>query len=235
MDIKNTIEKTVKILSKGEAVVSSLDIAKVFGKEHNELLRIIRRKIEFLTVEKFNSENYFILDDYVNSRGKEVPRYKITRKGFDYIVLSLKGKKAELYKLYYIDEFHRKQNHINKNIQVAYENKENPIWLEFRAQGKELHKELTDAIKKYFVDYRYNVEKKLNDGRYYTTIANLINKNQGIETPKGIKLIRDALDLRVLFKLEECEIKIAKSITEHSEQGLHYKLEYQAIKRELNR
>ena len=238
---KATIVKTVKVLSVGEAVVSSLDIAKIFGKQHKNVLRDISKQIELLngmhesegSILSSPIKKYFIENSYISTQGKEVPRYNITRKGFDLLVLGFTGQKAFEYKVWYVDEFHSKQTFISKNIEATYKNKDNPLWIEFREQGKEIHQKLTDAIKEHFADYRFNVEKKNNDGKYYISIANLINKHQGIETPKGVPLVRDTLDARTLIRLEDCEIKVAGLIHKYSKEGHHYKEVFKRVKKDL--
>jgi len=238
--VKKDVEDVVKVLKVGGVAVGSLDIAKIFNKQHKDVLKSIRKQIgNFNEIShgalmRRQINKYFIENDYINSRGKLVSRFHVTRKGFDLVVLSMTGKKAFQYKIWFIDEFHDKQTFIDKNKKIAYEHNENPIWLEFRQQGKEMHAELTDAIKIHFAEYRVNVEKKDNDGRYYITIQNLINKHENIKVPTGVRLNRDTLNLRTLFKLEETEIRVAELINKHGDAGVHYKEIFRILKRDLS-
>ena len=92
---KVDVVKTVKVLNQGEAVVSSLDIHKIFNKEHKNVLATIYKQIENLEEMseshglKLSREinKYFIENSYINSRGKDVKRYNLTRRGFDLVVL----------------------------------------------------------------------------------------------------------------------------------------------------
>jgi len=237
--VRKDIDNMVNILKVGGVAVGSLDIARVFGKQHKNVLSIIRKQISNINELSHGSEDsreirkYFIENDYINSRGKSVPRFYVTRMGFDLVLLSMTGKKAFQYKLWFIEAFHKMQSHIARNKKIAYAHNENPVWLEFRKQGKEMHAELTQAIKKHFVDYRFEVELKDNDGKYYVTIQKLINKHENIVIPTGVRANRDTFDLRVLFKLEETEIKVAALINKHGEAGVHYKEIFKIIKRYL--
>ena len=60
--------ENIKIENKnGEMVVSSREVAENFGKEHKNVLRIIKEK---LTSAKLSSLNYFIEKDYIDSKGE---------------------------------------------------------------------------------------------------------------------------------------------------------------------
>ena len=60
------LENTLKI-SKSEAVVSSLDISKIFEKQHKHTLEKIRELINNLTAENVAVKSYFIDDSYIIS------------------------------------------------------------------------------------------------------------------------------------------------------------------------
>jgi len=231
---KEDVIKTVKITKKG-ATVQSDKVAKVFGKAHKNLLKQIDKEIEFLTASNIAVKTYFIDDNYVNSRGKVYKRYQMTRKGFDYIVLGWTGKKAKLYKIWYIDEFHKKSEVISQNKQFAYENNENPLWLEFREQGKDMRTKLTDAINDYLLPQREEENKETAQfvSRYITSYTKLIYKTLGIEVPKGTTLNRDAMNLRVLFNIESIEEKVSIMIKNCTNNGVHYKDTYKAIKEKM--
>ena len=177
---------------------------------------------------------YFIDTTYIDSRGKEYPRYELTRKGFDMIVLSLTGRKARQYKRWYIDEFHKKSEVVKSNKAISYELKENPVWLEFREQGKTIRQKFTKAFKDVFVPQREAEGKETNIflGRYISTLTKQIYKKHGIETPKGVKIDRDTLDARQLFRVEQDEEKATELIYKYADH--HYKEIYKLVKKELN-
>ncbi len=231
---KKAVSDTVKITKKG-ATVQSDRVAKVFDKAHKHLLSQIDKEISFLTAENLAVKSYFIEDDYINSRGKLYKRYQLTRKGFDYIVLGWTGKKAKLYKLWFIDEFHRKSDVIQKNKQIAYENNENPVWLEFREISKETRTELTDSIQKYLLPQREEENKETSQfvARYITSYTNLIYRKLGIEIPKGITANRDTFSVKEISDVRMWEGIFSEKIKTLATQGIHYKEVYKQIKEEL--
>ena len=231
---KEKLQETVRISKRG-ATVTSTDIAKVFGKPHKNVLRMIKAKIDFLSAQKIADRKYFIDSSYIDKGGRTYQRYELTREGFDYVVLSFTGKKAELYKLWYIEEFHKKTNIIKRNKQIAYENNENPVWLEFRKQGKEIRTKFTDAINDYLLPQRIKENRETEQfvARYITSYTKLIYKILGIEIPKGAILNRDTMNMRDLFKIEQLEIRISKMIEKQAKEGIHYKKIYKNIKKIL--
>ena len=98
---------------------------------------------------------------------------------------------------------------------------------------KKTIKRLYNTIKKYITDYRFEVEKKLNDGKYYYHYTTLIYSVLNIEVETGVNP-RDILDKRTLIKLEEMEEKIADMIEKYSK-DLHYKDVYKKIKDEVEK
>lgn len=96
----NTILPDVH-LTDGHATTTSINIAKVFGKRHNDVLRDIRN-LEI--PEQFSLRN-FAPSEYKNPRGKVCPMYEMTRDGFSLIVMGFTGKKAMAWKINYIRLF----------------------------------------------------------------------------------------------------------------------------------
>ena len=85
----------VKRISKVEmSVVSSLDIAETFGKEHKHVLRDIR---ELHCSEEFRQSN-FEQSKYMNEQNHQQPMYYMTRDGFTILVMGYTGEKAMKFK-----------------------------------------------------------------------------------------------------------------------------------------
>ena len=231
---KEDVIKTVRVTKRG-ATVKSDAIAKIFEKSHKQVLASIDKKIKFLTANSISHQTYFINSTYLNSRGKEYRRFELTRKGFDLVVLSFKGDIAELYRIWYIDEFHSKSEVISKNKQLAYENNENPLWIGFRQQGKEIHTKFTDAVNEYLLPQRVSEKRETSQfvARYISAYTKLVYKVLDVKVPKGVNLNRDAMDMRLLFRIETLEEKIATLIISKAKQDIHYKDIYQQIKSEI--
>lgn len=229
---KEQLEKTVRITKQG-ALVNSLQVAKIFEKQHKDVLRTIREKIKFLEVNSFHPQKYFKKADYIDSRGKTVPRYDLTRKGFDYIILSFKGKKAELYKLWYIDEFHRKTEIIESDKALAKLHKSDDLYIQFRRESKDIRKLFTEVIRECELPQRITEGKDASKflGLRIMNYTRLVYKILGIEIPKGDDT-RDVLDIRQLVRLEDLEKEITTKIRDNATNNIHYKESYMLIKKE---
>jgi len=225
---QNDINKTVTIRN-GKEVVRSDKLAKMFERTHKQVLALIRNKMEFMEENNISLRGYFIEEKVSKPQGGTFTRFYLTRKGFDYIALSLRGKVAEIHKLWYIDRFHEQHNLIVEHKLTAKLNKTDDMWLEFRNEGKVFRDKLTKAIFDKVVTYRNDVEKKMNDGKYYYHYTTLIYSVLGIDLPKGTNP-RDVLDKRMLVRLEDMEDKVAGMIMECDK---YYKECYKEIKEVL--
>lgn len=83
------------------SIVTSLDIAETFGKEHKRVLQDIR---ELECSEDFRRHN-FVQSSYVNSQNKKQPMYYVTRDGFTLLAMGYTGEKAMKFKEGYIRQF----------------------------------------------------------------------------------------------------------------------------------
>ena len=198
-------------------------------------LKNLKRKVAPTLLKKYRHKlrSYVIADNYV-VRGKPSKRYILTRRGFDYIALSLTGEKANKYKLWYIEAFHKKAAVIKKHKLTKELNLGDDLWVTFRNEGKEYRNKMTQAINDHIVVYRNEVENKANDGRYYYHFSTLVNKTLNIKTPKGVDT-RDAVDKRTLVKLEMLEDKIADMIVAKDKADIYYKDSFILIKNEVSK
>ena len=85
----------------GQAVVSTLEIAERFGKNHKDLLESIRAR----TAENSALLEMLHLTEYTTSQNKKLPMYLMNRDGFSFLVMGFTGKKADEWKLKYIQAF----------------------------------------------------------------------------------------------------------------------------------
>lgn len=94
----------VKRINKVEAtVVSSLDVAETFEKNHRDVMESIRNIESNISTAEFSA--LFFLDSYKASNGKLNPMYLMTRDGFTLLVMGYTGEKAMRFKLAYIKQF----------------------------------------------------------------------------------------------------------------------------------
>lgn len=93
-----------KKLNKREVnVVTSLDVAETFEKEHRRVLQDIR---EIGCSEEFRQHN-FVQSEYLNQQNHKQPMYYITRDGFTLLVMGYTGEKAMKFKEAYIRQFNQ--------------------------------------------------------------------------------------------------------------------------------
>lgn len=89
---------------KGQDVTTSLIIAEVFGKSHDDVLKAIR---SLDCPDEFSLGN-FTESEYINERGRKYTAYEITRDGFTFLAMGFRGKKAAKFKIDFINEFNRR-------------------------------------------------------------------------------------------------------------------------------
>lgn len=108
--------KDLVIMHDQQAVTTSLVLAEAFEKQHKHVIEAIEKKIS--TAE--NSallKNMFIEDSYIASNGKQNKMYYLNRDGFTFIAMGFTGKKADEFKLKYIDAFNKMENQIKEKTQ----------------------------------------------------------------------------------------------------------------------
>ena len=71
-----TKEKTDKVQT-----IKSLEVADMVEKQHNELLKDIRRYVEQLSEGKIPHSDFFIESTYVTEQNKTMPCFDVTKKG----------------------------------------------------------------------------------------------------------------------------------------------------------
>lgn len=93
--------ETRKLNKREINVVTSLDVAETFEKEHRRILQDIR---ELGCSEEFRQHN-FVQSEYLNRQNHKQPMYYITRDGFTLLVMGYTGEKAMKFKEAYIRQF----------------------------------------------------------------------------------------------------------------------------------
>ncbi len=91
---------------------TSLKIAEAFGKEHHNVIRLIRKKTRNYS-KSFNAIN-FDLVSYEDEKGERRPMYEMTKDGFAVLVLGFTGSLAAKFQEAFIEEFNRRGELIQK-------------------------------------------------------------------------------------------------------------------------
>lgn len=115
----NEIEMYEHETDNGEiiAVISSLEVAKNFGKEHKNVLRLIDEMIKEGSA-PFRDTPLFIEDTYIHEQNnQEYRQYYLTKDGFTLTVMGFTGKKALDWKMKYIAYFNEMEAYIREQQQ----------------------------------------------------------------------------------------------------------------------
>lgn len=92
-----------------QAVTSSLQVADTFDKQHKDVIEAIENKIQSAE----NSADYqsmFSQGTYRDRRNRKQKMYYMNRDGFTFIAFGFTGKKADKFKLKYIDAFNEMEH-----------------------------------------------------------------------------------------------------------------------------
>lgn len=141
-----------KINHEERTVVSSLDIAETFGKEHRRVLQDIR---EIGCSEEFRLHN-FVQSSYENSQGKQQPMFLVTRDGFVLLAMGYTGELAMRFKEAYIKQFNAMESALRGKL------------IE-REKGIAVRQALTKALQQ-------STENERMHGHTYSTYTNVIYK-----------------------------------------------------------
>lgn len=110
------------IMHDKQAVTTSLQVAETFGKNHKDVLEAIDNKLQSAE-NPADYQNMFAKGTYKDGRNRDQKLYFMNRDGFTFIAFGFTGKKADDFKLKYIDAF----NSMEAIIKRVPEKKLDPI------------------------------------------------------------------------------------------------------------
>lgn len=100
----------------GEVVTDSLVIAKIFKKDHFDVLKGVRKQILYAG-EEFGGKN-FHESTYLNSKNRRIPKYDLTEEAFTLLVMGYTTKEAVRMKIKFMKEFKRMKQYIQYQQKV---------------------------------------------------------------------------------------------------------------------
>ena len=154
----------IKTVNKEEVtVVTSLDVAETFGKEHARVLRDIR---DLDCSDEFRVGN-FAESYYINTQNKKQPMYYITRDGFTILVMGYTGEKAMRFKEAYIRQFNAMEKALIGKMKE-------------REKGIAVRQALTKAIQQ-------SNENERMHGHAYSTYTDIVYKVVFGKTAKQLR------------------------------------------------
>ena len=185
----------IRIVNKEEVtVITSIDVAETFGKEHKRVLQDIR---ELRCSEEFGKHN-FVPSSYTSVQNREFPMYYITRDGFTLLAMGYNGEKAMQFKEAYIRQFNEMEKALLGKIKE-------------REKGIAVRQALTKAIQQ-------SGENDRMHGHAYSTYTDLIYKAVLGKTAKQLREelgigkqdnLRDLLSAEELAKVKSVEMVVS--------------------------
>lgn len=173
-----------KINREEVTVVSSIDVAETFEKNHRDVMESIRTLEASISTAEFSA--LFNLASYKASNGKTNPMYFMTRDGFTLLAMGYTGEKAMRFKLAYIKQFNAMEKALTGKL------------IE-REKGIAVRQSLTKALQQ-------STENERMHGHAYSTYTNCIYK---VVLGMDAKKLREKYgigkkdDLRGCFTMEE--------------------------------
>ena len=187
----------IKTVNKEEVtVVTSLDVAETFGKEHKNVLADIRNIQSDISSAEFSA--LFYEEAYTASNGKKNPMYYMNRDGFTLLVMGYTGEKAMQFKLAYIKQFNAMEKALIGKIKE-------------REKGIAVRQALTKAIQQ-------SGENDRMHGHAYSTYTDLIYKAVLGKSAKQLREefgigkqdnLRDLLSEEELVKVKSVEMVVS--------------------------
>lgn len=95
-----------------EKTITSLEVAEMVGREHRSVTRDIRNIVEHLGGEHKIVQSYFIESTYTNSQNKQLPCYRLTKKGCELFGTRMTGAKGTQFAVAYIERFNEMEQEL---------------------------------------------------------------------------------------------------------------------------
>lgn len=203
MLVKITGRKNEEILT-----TTSRDVAEVFGKRHDHVVRDIEKIISQLGSPQ-NWGSLFIKSEYIDSQNKQkYTEYLLTRDGFSLLAMGFTGEKALQWKLEYIRVF----NEMEKELKRIYAERQQ--WEIERAKGVLVRHILTDTIKMKVTDSPHKKFMYPNYTKmiYKTLFGKTLKELQEEYGVKPKESIRDYLTAEQLKDVESMEMLVSSLI-----------------------
>ncbi|CAI2620116.1 hypothetical protein AKUH4B210M_09530 [Apilactobacillus kunkeei] len=165
--MKNIVE-----IKNNQAVTDSVQVAKKFGKENSKVVRDIEKLLNAGSA-KIGDTPMFLKSSYVHPQNKQTyKKYYMTKDGFTLLAFGFTGKKANEFKLDYIQAFNKMESYINKHNETQLpETPEDKLVLTMEVTNRTVKR--VESIEKDVNNLKNNV---LLDNGSYAVIGRLVSK-----------------------------------------------------------
>lgn len=168
-----------------DAWTTSRDLARVFEKEHKNVIRDIERILGDVDAD-FGRLN-FELSSYKNQQNKKQPQYRMTRKGFSLVAMGFTGKKAMDFKVAYLEAFERMATLIFA-----------------RVHSKQGYKAMSSAVARYLGGGRFAFSEEANRVNRVVLGMSASEFRESRSLNRG-KPVRDVLPVETVERLDAAQ------------------------------
>lgn len=98
--------------NRGTPVTDSVKVARVFEKQHKNVMKSIRNILG--SAQNLANQKWFAETTYTDAQGKRQPMFLMNRDGFSLLTMSLTGEKAMAFKVAFIEQFNRMEQAIKE-------------------------------------------------------------------------------------------------------------------------
>ncbi|EJB5886138.1 Rha family transcriptional regulator [Campylobacter coli] len=218
--IINNVEVNLNI-KENKVFINSLDLAKVFNKNHKDVLETTKNQPQ----NDFTESN-FILSTYKDKKGELRPCYKITRDAFSLLVMGFTGEKAYKWKVEFIKAFNEMEKRLRN---IEYEKHDKLAFrqsLGYKSQLKQQKEHYENKIKalKYDLEHKKELSfKRKLSKEELLELRKILARDYGILCMKewemslvAEKIGKDTVFEAVLNKLEK-ELNYWQNYEEYEE------------------
>jgi Rha family phage regulatory protein len=191
--------------SSGKAMISSLTVAEVFGKRHDNVVRDIK---SLDCSPEFTALNFEVSKYKAEGQKRSYPCYNMTKDGFIILVFGWKDKKSMDFKEKYINAFNAMANHISE----FYDYRRN-------------YPDYTDAIKEHYdrkgktPQFAYSTEEDMINKLVLGVTAREFKRLNGLDE-KEVKSIKPFLtheQIRMIHKIQTADILLLEEDVPYKE------------------
>ncbi|EAI6100840.1 hypothetical protein B9M60_06465 [Campylobacter coli] len=218
--IINNVEVNLNI-KENKVFINSLDLAKVFNKNHKDVLETTKNQPQ----NDFTESN-FILSTYKDKKGELRPCYNLTRDGFSLLVMGFTGEKAYKWKIEFIKVFNEMEKRLRN---IEYEKHDKLAFrqsLGYKSQLKQQKEHYENKIKalKYDLEHKKELSfKRKLSKEELLELRKILARDYGMLCIKewemslvAEKIGKDTVFEAVLNKLEK-ELKYWQNYEEYEE------------------
>lgn len=190
--------------SKGLVRVDSRFVAERFGKNHKDVLRLIRQicSDESGYSREFTERN-FAPSKYTDPTGRKLPCYMLTREGFAVVVMGFTGQEADRFKEWFINRF------------MAMERQ-----LKALQDNREMHPQLMESIRLSHKDpmpYHYSNELNMLNRIVIGMTAKEYREKHGLRKDEPIRPHMTTEQLKLMDRLQQIDCGLVLSIPDFKE------------------